>query len=295
MRKLADQHVLSPAKVHNQLKREMDALPENTWLSSEYGQRWGGRLNVDGKYVAVAGYPRKIPFIYGIDFLSHDIPVGLLAPSENEEAFTKFFRLLKACHYPLQIVICDDTKALKPAMLRYFPNARLQLCHTHYLENIRTQLQVRTLPKYREFFSYLWEAFRPHHHPAKRDAQLRGLFDSWGRTDLTLKLILIDIRARRDELFAYNFKMNHCPHTNNLIESFNSHLQGRLKTIKGFQSFHSAERWLNAWMIRRRTKPFTDCDVPFKHLNGRMSLDVVLKKEKTFPKIRGVQAPKGKR
>lgn len=294
-RKLADQHGLSPAKVYQQVRQEMDELPENTWVSSEYGERWSGRLCVDGKYIAVKGYAKKIPFIYGVDFLSHDIPVGMLAPSENELAFVKFFRLLKACRYPLQVVICDDIAGLKPALERYFPNARVQLCHTHYLENIRSRLQVRTLPKYRDFFTYLWQAFRPTHHPAKRDAMLCGLFATWGQYDLTIKLILIDILARKEELFAYNHRMDQCPHTNNLIESFNSHLQGRLKSIKGLQSFRSAERWLNAWMLRRRTKPFTDCDVPFKHLNGKMSLEVVLKKEKSLPKILGVKAPNTKR
>lgn len=294
-RKLADEYQLSPAKVYEQVKAEMDALPENTWISREYAERWGGRLNIDGKYIKVKGYDKKIPFIYGVDFLTHDIPVGMLAPSENEHAFGKFFSLLKACRYPLQIAISDDTAALKSALLRYFPNARLQLCHVHYLENIRQQLQVRTLPRYREFFSYLADAFKREHHFKKRNAMFRGLFDSFGETDLTLKLILIDIAARKDELFAYDWRMDHCPNTNNIIESFNSHLEARLKSIKGFQSFHSAERWLNAWMLRRRTKPFTDCGEPFKHLNGKMSLSVVLKKDAQFPRIPGIQAPKDER
>lgn len=273
----------------------MDQLPENTWVSREYCQRWSGRLNVDGKYVAVKGHARKIPFIYGIDFLTHDIPVGILAPSENEHAFTKFFGLLKACHYPLQIVICDETSALKPALARYFPKARVQLCQNHYLENLRQQLQVRTVPTYRAFFSRLAEAFRRETHPARRDAVLHGLLESWGKRDPRLHLLLIDLMAKRDELFAYAYRIDHCPNTNNIIESFNSHIQARLKSIKKFQSFTSAERWLNAWMLRRRTKPFTDCGAPFKHLNGKMSLEIVLKKDAKFPRIPGIQAPKTER
>ncbi len=294
-RKLADQAGLSVAQVYRKVKEEMDQLPENTWLSSEYGQRWSGRLNIDGKYVKVKGYDRKIPFIYCIDFLTHDIPVGILAPSENEEAFSKLFSLLKACRYPLQIAICDDTSALKPALLRFYPNARIQICQNHYLENIRQRLQIRTLEKYRRFFGDMQVAFSPKLHPARRNAYLSQMFNYWGRKDTQLQLIMIEIMARRDELFAYNFKMNQCPNTNNIIEAFNSHIQARLKSIKGFESFHSAERWLNAWMIRRRTKPFTDCDRPFKHLNGKTSLETVLKIDKSFPKIRGVKAPKLKR
>ena len=86
----------------------MDSLPDNTWLTAKYCNRFCGILVVDGKYVKVRGYKQKIPFIYGIDYLTHDIPVGVLAPTESTEAFRKYFRLLKTCNYPLQIVICDD-------------------------------------------------------------------------------------------------------------------------------------------------------------------------------------------
>jgi len=85
---------------------------------------------------------------------------------------------------------------------------------------------------------------------------------------------------RYDLLFAVgNHFLEHCPATTNIIESYNSHIQSRLKSIKGFKSFHSAERWLNAWMLRRRTKTLTDCDKPFKHLNGKMSIEQSIKKD----------------
>ncbi len=43
---------------------------------------------------------------------------------------------------------------------------------------------------------------------------------------------------RIHELFGFNYRMAKCPNTNNLIESFNSHIQGRLKSIKGFEKYH---------------------------------------------------------
>lgn len=270
----------------------MNRLPENTWLSREYGQRWGGRLNVDGKYVKVKGYDKKIPFIYGIDFLTHDIPVGILAPSESEVSYAKFFSLLKACRYPLEIAICDDTAPLHTALKHYYPKGRIQLCHTHYLENIRQQLKVRTEPRYQGFFYTLSSAFKRNVHHFKRQAILRHLWHTQAKKDKTIMFILLDIQARYRKLFAYDYHISHCPKTNNIIEAFNSHLEARLKSIKGFESFHSAERFLNAWMVRRRTKVFTDCDHPFKHLNKKCSLQIVLKKDSSFPTILGVKAPK---
>lgn len=278
-RKLADHHDSSPAKIFRLVEEEMRGLPENTWLSREFCNRWSGRLVVDGKYVAVKGYDRKIPFIYCVDFLTHDIPVGILAPSENEWAFTELFNLLHTIRYPLQIVICDDASALKPALHRVYPSVPIQLCHNHYLENIRQLLRIRTEEKYRAFFAELKGAFHPKNHFHKRNAWLRSIFLRYARQDPVLEGILADVHERYDMLFAFsaNF-MRHCPHTTNIIESYNSHLQGRLKSVKGFQSFSSANCFLNAWILRRRTKTFTDCEKPFTHLNGHAPIEQSLKK-----------------
>lgn len=277
-RKLSDQYHMSPAALYRQVTDELNRLPTNSWISAQYCQRWSGRLVVDGKYLKVKGYDKKIVFIYGIDYLTHDIPVGLLAPSENDYAFNKFFNLLNQVKYNAQFVAADDIAALKLALKRVFPNARLQLCHTHYLEAVRQLLDVRKDWRYRAFFGQLRQAFRePHRH--KRDAMLRAVHRKYSYNDMKVELVIVDVHSRYDTLFAYSvpFPLEHCPHTTNIIESSNSHLEGRLKSMKGFQSFQSAERWLNAWMLRRRTKPFTDCDVPFKHLNGKTSLSQTLK------------------
>ena len=43
-----------------------------------------------------------------------------------------------------------------------------------------------------------------------------------------------------------------CPKTTNMIESYNKHLQRRLKTIQGFESFASADKWLSTYALCRR-------------------------------------------
>src|SRR3989337_3149128 len=91
---------------------------------------------------------------------------------------------------------------------------------------------------------------------------------------------MLDIAKRSGELTAYT-KLTNVPRTTNLIESFNSHLEGRLKTIKGFQSFKHADTWLNAYFLNRRLKPFTDCEKRFRYLNGKRSLE--LSKKPYYP------------
>lgn len=290
-RKLASLYGISQAKAYRKVEAEMNQLPTNVYLSANYCNRWSGILNIDGKYVKVKGYDKKIPFIYGIDFPTHDLPVGVLGPSENALVFMKLFRLLKTIKYPLRVVICDDSEALKITLKQVYPKAKIQLCHNHYFENLRQHLQVRTDDTYKPFFVELKNAMRPKYHYFKRQARLSHVNYKYAKDHKILLPVMIDIIRREDELFAFK-KIKNCPSTNNIIEAYNSHLNSRLKAIKGFNSFHSAERWLNAWLIRRRTKNFTDCGVPFKHLNGRSSLSMTIKKDQTWPQIIGLKPPK---
>lgn len=291
LRKLADENDLSPAQTYARVTTEMDDLPDNTWLTAKYCNRFCGILIVDGKYVKVKGYKEKIPFIYGIDYLTHDPMVGILATGESQEAFLKFFRLLKTCAYPLQIIVADDRSSLIPALKHYYPRARIQLCQNHYIENIRQLLHVRTDGAHLHFFHSLCQrVFQEHTDDKQLDDSLHHLLTKRAENNLLRQSIVMDIHRRRTELFAYT-KVPHCPTNTNLIELYNSHLNGRLKTIKGFKSFHAAERWLNAYLVRRRTKPFTDCEVKFKKLNGKTSLEMTLKKQAEWPDIPGVKMP----
>ena len=96
--------------------------------------------------------------------------------------------------------------------------------------------------------------------------------------------IIQEVERRKTELFAFR-QVPDCPKSTNMIEAYNSHLQGRLKTIKGFQSFDSAKLWLNAYAIRRRTKALTDCKGKFKVLNKHASLELTIKKQARWPEI----------
>ena len=204
--------------------------------------------------------------------MTHDIPVAFLATSENHLAFKKFFAMLKDSNYPLQVVVCDDRVAIKAALNEVYPKAKIQLCQNHYLENFRRILHIRTDPTYHKFFASLQKRlFQNLCDDQIVTQQLRLLMARYGQTDKLCRAIIMEIHDRREVLFQYlNFP--NCPKDTNLIELYNSHLQSRLKSIKGFQSFNTAKRWLNGYIIRRRTKSLTDCDIKFKKLNGYPSL-----------------------
>lgn len=283
-RRLGDENGLSGKQAFRRVEKELSQLPKNEALTRTLcdPRRFSGILVMDGKYVAVKGFARKIPFVFGIDYLTHDIPFGALYPAEDEMNFSRFFAQLKRLGYDLKIVVADDRKGIEQALTKVFPQARLQLCHNHYLENIRVALRVRSEERYRDFFFSLKEAvFENRNDP---QAAVRRLSEASPSHNRAVKNILGSIRYREEVLFSY-LLLPECPNNTNLIELYNSHLNGRLKTIKGFQSFASAERWLNAWLIRRRTKAFTDCEGKFKHLNGHPSLALSMKKQARWPDI----------
>lgn len=240
---------------------------------------------VDGKYVRVRGFERKIPFIYGIDYLTHDIPVCLLAPSENYLALKSFFTKVKNANYKLRGMVCDDNGSTMLALKDVFPDTPIELCHNHFLENIRRSLSTRSNEKYRPFILELKKAIFCKKLKKKKDIQkdLHLLLEKYVG-DSTAVAALLYIEQHLDYL-TNHLKIGACPKTNNLIESYNKQLNGRLKTIQGFENFYYAERWLSAWILQRRLSPFTDCRGRFKSLNGKCSLEKTIKGDFTLPQL----------
>lgn len=293
-RNLGRDHGLSGKQAFLKVKEEIDSLPDNTTLTKNLCDplRFCGILILDGKYLAVRGYDAKIPVIYGIDYLSHDIPVGDLFVAEDGTAFYRFFRTLREeLHYPLRAVVADDRSGLKQALNQVFPYAKLQLCHNHYLNNLRDLLKIKTQEKYHHFFNSLMRHVFQAQTEVAVMAGLTHVFMKRAKKSQALSNIVLDIRDRREDLFNY-LQIENCPNSTNLVELYNSHLEGRLKTIKGFQSFDSARKWFNAYLIRRRTKTLTDCKAKFKHLNGLTSLQMTIRDQRLWPtETPGIKLP----
>lgn len=248
------------------------------------GKRYSGILLIDGKFIKVKGYKRKIPCIYGVDYLTHDIPHFVLAPTENYQASIIFFQSLKLTGYPLKTLVCDDNLSFRMAVSRVYPKTLVQLCQNHYKENIRRDLREsgldsKTLP----FMIDLERLFSQRRSRPEFGSLIVKIAKKYHGCDYIKWLV--DIQNKQDLLLTYNLDKK-IPHTTNLIECFNSHLQGRLKTIKCFERLSTAKLWLNAYFIARRLKPFTDCTGKFKHLNSQCSLEIVTKDKAEFEKIK---------
>lgn len=196
-----------------------------------------------------------------------------------------FFSQLKDLGYALRIVVCDDNEAIKLAVRYVYPRALIQTCQKHFLENLRQDLNIRSSHQYEFFFYRLEEVLKFQVDPAEFNLELSQIDKEFeGRKDEKVSHWLGEMLRLKEELLAYQ-QVPNSPWTTNLIEAYNSHLEGRLKTIKGFQSFHSADLWLNGYVLRRRLKAFTDCEEPFKHLNGKPPLKNSLQTDLKLPQI----------
>lgn len=158
-RNLASQYHISQATAYRYSLAALRSLPHCADITRRYCSRFCGILLVDGKYVSIKGYDRKIPTIYGIDYLTHDIPTYLLTRGENYQSCLTFFKTIRLLNYPLQGLACDDNVNIIEACKRVYPKAIIQLCTNHYKENIRTRLQVRTDPTYHPFMKAIETLF----------------------------------------------------------------------------------------------------------------------------------------
>lgn len=292
LRKLADDFCLSHQTVFRKVKGVLKSFPLNSSITQNYVDmsKYQGFLVVDGKYTSVNVYDRKIPFIWGIDYQTHDIPHFVLAPSENYVACVVFFSDLKRMGYKLRYLVCDDNSSIKEAARFVYPNAVIQTCVNHYLENIRKELCIRTDKTYRPFFCRIESMFVQRLCQAELVWEIAKIANGFGN-DKNCSRWLERIMHDRYELTNYHMFEN-APNTTNLNELYNSHANPRLVSTKGFQTFKSAKTFVNAYVVKRRIRKFTDCSAKFKHLNGKCSMQTVLKEGVRIGEIRNIINPK---
>lgn len=221
--------------------------------------------------------------MYGIDYLTHDIPTYIFSISENYQTCKSFFYSLRLLNYPLQAVVSDDNINIYESCLSVYPRAVTQLCQNHFKESLRLNLGLGTNLTYKPFMrdiEHLFEGKRSFDDFTKLAGKIYQRYSN----DQICTSVMTDIQKRLPNLLAYT-KLKGIPKTTNLIESYNSHMEGRLKTIKGFDSFSHADHWLNAYFIKRRLKKFTDCTHKFRKLNGKCSLQLSLNEKVRFDEV----------
>jgi len=282
-RNLSQIHGCGSATAYRKVQKGLIELPTCIDVTRWYCQKFQGVLLVDGKYVRVKRYDRKIPVIYGVDYQTHDIPHYRLSKSEDYLNCKRFFESLKLTDYVLQAVVCDDNQNIYNAAKYIYPNVVVQLCHLHFLRNMRSLLNLEENQIHRIFIKLLNKLLIEKRSKQDFDKKASNLVTQFA-SDEVCSSILLELAKKQPLLQGY-LQRKGTPTTTNLIESFNSHLEARVKPLKGFENFKHANTWLNGYFLRRRTKKFTDCKGKFRYLNGKTSLEITKKRGIDLPRF----------
>lgn len=260
-------------------EEELRKLPDNNQFTYRYCNRFSSTFVFDGKYFnAVNGddNPDWV-LLWGIDYLNHDIPIILVAPSESYQAWAKYFSFFRIISHHPQLLVCDDNTNLKMAARTKFPAVRIQTCYNHFKENIRSTLRVRSDTTYKPFMRRI-ESVLDSSQKISDETFNNWMFCLYRdfHTDPVCLSVLTTIEKYKHELLAYR-GIPQAPLTSNLIEGMNGHLEQRLKSICSFQSVAHAKLWMNGYVLKRRMTKFTDCRGKFRYLNGKTGVSRTVK------------------
>jgi hypothetical protein len=274
-RKLAIKYDLSKSSIQRICFEELKKLPSNNQFTFNYCSRFSNIFLFDGKYVNVKGFKMGMVLLWGIDYFRHDIPVFTVSSSENYQSWARLFSYFRIInHYP-QLVVCDDNVNLKMAARSRFPGCRIQTCYNHFKENIRRYLHTRSDNTYKEFMRRIESILST---KLSQDVFNRWMFLLYRdyQHDPVCLSVLTNIERYKEELLAYR-GISQAPLTTNLIESYNSHLESRLFSLKGFNSPVHAKLWLNGYVLKRRFTKLTSCGAKFRFLNGKCGIELTKK------------------
>ena len=160
-RSIASKYKMSHMKAWRICYEELKKLPNNNQFTFNYCIRFSQIFLFDGKYFNVASAKYDWVLLWGIDYLRHDIPVFMIAPSENYASWRKFFSYFRILTVYPQLLVCDDNVNLKMAARSAFPAVKIQTCYNHFKENIRRDLHIRSdkTKQYQNFMTRIESIF----------------------------------------------------------------------------------------------------------------------------------------
>jgi hypothetical protein len=274
-RKLSVKYDISKSHAWDICHTELKKLPNTNQFTHRYCDRFSSTLVVDGKFFRIKHHQYGYCLLWGIDYFKHDIPIALIAPSENYLNWARYFSYFRIIsHYP-QLLVCDDNVNIKMAARAKFPEIQIQTCTNHFKENIRRTLKTRSDDTYKPFMKALEEVFINKKNDADMRKRLQLIWDRYQHEPVCLS-VLTNIHKYHDELTGYRgFKAS--PMTTNIIEGMNGHLQARLTALRSFQTVSHAKLWINGYILKRRYTKWTDCRGKFRSLNGKRGVDMTKK------------------
>jgi len=280
-RDLGERYDMSTMKAWRICEEELRKLPNNNQFTHQYCDRFSHIFVVDGKYFNVASEKYDWVLLWGFDYFRHDIPVFILAPSENYQSWAKYFSYFRILSHHPELVVCDDNSNIKMAARNAFPTVKIQTCYNHFKENIRRELHTRSDTTYKPFMNRIESILNDKISDETFNHWMFTLYRDY-HTDPVCLQVLTNIEKYKPELLAYR-NIKAAPITSNLIEGFNGHLEGRLQSLRSFQTIQHARLWFNGYILKRRFTRFTDCKGKFRYMNGKTGVQMTQKQGLVLP------------
>ena len=280
-RKLAIKYDTSSMTAWRVCEEALLKLPDNNKFSFKYCNRFSNIYVCDGKYFNIKGFEYDYALLWGIDYFKHDIPVFILAPSENYSAWATYFSIFRILNRYIELLVCDDNTNLKLAARNSFPEVKIQTCFNHFKENIRGNLKVRSDTTYKPFMRRIEDVLTEKLSDDAMNKKLFALYKDYHTDPLCLS-ILTNIEKYKPELTAYR-NIPRAPITSNMIEGLNGHLEARLFSLRSFQSLTHARLWFNGYILKRRFTKYTDCRGKFRYMNGKTGVSMTKKHDVVLP------------
>jgi transposase-like protein len=200
--------------------------------------------------------------------LAFDTKLGLIGRhfrkgGESTWGYREIFKSLTSAGYKIRVVISDGGTGIFSA-LRAFGIKRHQRCHIHLLRDLKTGLRLHGKRPRTVLRKYYCVRYAKLVLAATDEYQLtlrlkhfeRVVFTMWqGSGDVELNSIKGFLRTLP---WAFTFmeyqKLWDIPKTTNVLEGYISHLNTRLKTMRGLKSPANAGRILNAihYFLRKK-------------------------------------------
>lgn len=280
-RKLAVKYRISKSQAWNICHEALQKLPNSNHFTHTYCGRFSHVFVVDGKYFNVATDRYDWVLLWGIDYFRHDIPVFTIAPSENYQAWRKYFSFFRILECFPQLLVCDDNSNIKLAARSAFPMVKIQTCFNHFKETVRRTLHVRSDPTYKDLVQRIEAVLTEKLNDETMNKKLFALYRDYHSDPVALS-VLTNIEKYKTELLAYRH-IRQSPVTTNLMEGLNGHLEARLQSLRSFQTVEYARLWMNGYILKRRFTKFTDCKGKFRFLRGKSGVMMSKKPDIVIP------------